>query len=189
MNRVIGLAGPKGCGKSTFASKLCIHYGFTAVSFSYPIKAMLHTMGVDMQLLTDPVRKEEVIEELGCSPRYLMQTLGTEWGRTLVDDQLWLKLAKKRIESDSSRDYVVDDVRFVNECELVHSLGGCIIRFDKDKQTQDSHTSEAGLPNDLVEFDISGFKHQDPDEFVQDFMEIKYNGTFNNTKPQVELSH
>ena len=33
----------------------------------------------------------------GKTPRYLMQTLGTEWGRMMVDGDLWVELCCVRI--------------------------------------------------------------------------------------------
>lgn len=70
---------------------------------------------------TDGELKERKLKTLGVSPRYLMQTLGTEWGRA-IDPQIWLKawLREARAETwAGAKGIVVDDVRFLNEAEFL----------------------------------------------------------------------
>lgn len=77
----------------------------------------------------------------------MMQTLGTEWGRSLLPD-MWLRIWKNELD-DSAHTVCVPDVRFDNEAELIRELGGTIIHI-KRKPTADmlavpAHASEAGI--------------------------------------------
>ena len=87
---IIGLTGFKGCGKSTVAEIMEERFGYKTRSFATPIKDMLRAMGLSREELYDPEIKERVIEDFGKSPREMMQTLGTEWGRMLVSSDIWV---------------------------------------------------------------------------------------------------
>lgn len=78
------------------------------------------------------------------TPRLALQTLGTEWGRTLSPD-LWVRLAMKEID-ESDRDlWVIPDVRFLNEMEIIRSQPhGRLIRLTRGRQRFD-HPSEAEM--------------------------------------------
>jgi hypothetical protein len=81
---VIGIAGRARAGKSTAAELLLrIGAGRYLYSFADPIRAMLKA-GLDIDLDSPywQMRKEDPLSDFGGhSPRSLMQTLGTEWGR------------------------------------------------------------------------------------------------------------
>ena len=70
--------------------------------------------------------KETPLDFLGGkTPRQAMQTLGTEWGRNLIYDGIWLH-AWERAFNKCSTPVVVDDLRFINEAEMIKRLGGKI---------------------------------------------------------------
>lgn len=142
---VIGLAGRARVGKDTAASFLLAAIGGYRYSFADPMRGMLLQLGIDMN---DPYwieRKEDIIPALGRSPRYLMQTLGTEWGRNLVHPQLWLLLAQQRLLQNGPG-MIVTDVRFENEADWVRSQGGRVVHILRDDAAKvEAHTSEAGV--------------------------------------------
>jgi hypothetical protein len=95
----------------------------------------------------------------GKTPRQLMQTLGTEWGRELVHDNLWVKLAQRRIEQHraaSTKPLVFDDCRFDNEAQLIRGLGGIVVNLYRPEAVGAtmSHKSEAGVHPCLVNLTI-----------------------------------
>ena len=147
---IIGIAGPAQSGKSTLAGefrRLVEFRGqkYAEQPFAGPLKRMLQAIGVDVSDLT----KNTPVPFLDghITPRVMMQTLGTEWGRSLLPD-LWLKVWQNELD-ESARVVTVPDVRFDNEAELIRSLGGTIVRIQR-KPTADmlavpAHASEAGI--------------------------------------------
>lgn len=76
--------------------------------------------------------KEEPIAALGgVTPRRLMETLGTDWGRKLIDPEVWAKVTEARLRAllEQGTSVVVDDVRFANEFALIKQLGGTMIHI------------------------------------------------------------
>jgi hypothetical protein len=142
---VIGLHGRARAGKDTVANFILAQRGGYIYSFADPIRAMLLPLGIDMRDPYWQAHKEQVIPALGVSPRRLMQTLGTEWGRDLVHPDLWLILAKQRL-LNFGPGMIVADVRFENEAEWVRSQGGRVIHIERSNApTVEAHSSEQGI--------------------------------------------
>jgi len=115
---------------------------------------MLVPLGIDMNDPYWQARKEQVIPALGVSPRRLMQTLGTEWGRQLINPDLWLILAKQLL-LNYGPGMVIADVRFENEAAWVREQGGRVIHIERpDNVTVEAHASEAGIEFKGEEGDI-----------------------------------
>jgi hypothetical protein len=168
---LIGLAGRAGTGKDSIAAGLADRHNALRYAFALPLKAGLQAMlGLDPEDLEDRERKEQVIEWLGASPRYLMQTLGTQWGRELVAPDLWVRLARRVIEeARTSPEFgyspalVISDVRFPDEAALIRELGGWVVHVRRlDAPPVVEHVSETALPfvaGDLV-LDNNGTLHE-----------------------------
>lgn len=144
---LISLIGAKGCGKTTAAQYLTEQHGFVRVSMAGGLKDMLAAIGLtDAQLYGD---QKEVPCELLCgkTPRWAMQSLGTEWGREHIGPDIWVNAAKARIRNllDRGASVVVDDARFHNESIVIRDLGGFTIcvRRDVAEAVPDTHESEA----------------------------------------------
>lgn len=148
-HKIIGLAGVKGAGKDTAA--LCLSQklpGYYVCSFADPIKRMLRIMGLHNEQLNGKL-KETIDPRFIRSPRYMMQTLGTEWGRDLIGDDVWIKALKHQIGESKA---IITDVRFENEAEFVRE-SGVIIHIKRSTTWGDSHKSEKGIvcaPGDIV---------------------------------------
>jgi hypothetical protein len=129
--RLIGLHAPfPGSGKTTIANILVEEYNYHRIPFADPLKLMtrslLQSFGYSISygdmLLNDPNLKEQILPELGVTPRFMMQTLGTEWGRKIIHPEIWLLAWKRSVEElGAYGNVVVDDVRFPNELEIVKS--------------------------------------------------------------------
>lgn len=147
---LIGIAGPAQSGKSTLAGEFRRLVEFRGQKyreqpFAGPLKRMLASIGVDVSDLS----KNAPVPFLDgrITPRIMMQTLGTEWGRSLLTD-LWLRVWQHELDDDAHV-VTVPDVRFDNEVDLIRSLGGMIIHIQR-KPTADmlavpAHASEAGV--------------------------------------------
>ena len=150
---IIGLTGKKGCGKSSVARIIAEEWDYGIKSFATPIKLMLSAMGLTDDELYNPEKKEEIIPKFGKSPRELMQLLGTEFGRTLVSQNIWVSSLETHL--DTQRNYVIDDVRFPNEAAMIRAHGGVIVRVVRGlDDTPDDHVSEAGINSELVNYEI-----------------------------------
>lgn len=110
------------------------------------MRAMLRVgLGIDLTEDYWIAKKEEIIPAIGKSPRELMQTLGTEWGRNFVNEDLWLILARQRLLK-LGPGMVIADVRFDNEALWVRKLGGRIIHVRRDlAERVKQHASEVGV--------------------------------------------
>lgn len=159
MTDVIAFTGHKGSGKDTAAAVL-IAEGYTHVKMADGLKAMLRTLmryqGADSREVER--RIEGDLKEQPCkwfagkSARDAMVTLGTEWGRDLISTELWVGVTEARCRLLDS--VVISDVRFPNEVEMVHRLGGRVIRIDRnpaDKRIDLSHPSENQIANLAVD--------------------------------------
>ena len=146
---LIGITGPARAGKSTVAHYL-VEHGFAEVSFAAPIKRAIATaFGIDIRDLELPDFKEANLPWLGRSPRYLLQTLGTEWGRKMVNSEVWMILAARQIERARELGHVgviVSDVRFDNEADFILARGGLLWRIWRESaKAVRAHESERGI--------------------------------------------
>lgn len=151
-HRLIGITGAAGSGKNTVADMIP---GAHVIQLADPLYAMLSEMlGIDIDVLRLRSTKEHVIPWIGKSPRQLLQTLGTEWGRGCVRDDLWIRLLDRRLVSMRSRTVVaVADVRFDNEADYIREVGGEVWHIRRHGVVGGTHVSESGVtvkPGDVV---------------------------------------
>lgn len=93
----------------------------------------------------------------GATPRSLMQMIGTEWGRQMIREDLWLVLWRAEIEKlHSSQPVVIDDCRFPNEWFECGEMGRRLVfKITRTTgaalgETEKAHESEAyQLPFDF----------------------------------------
>jgi len=147
---VVGLAGRKGAGKDSAAKALLLN-DYTNVKFAGPLKEMLRTLltyrGVPVETIERMIEgdmKEVPHPALeGRTARYAMQTLGTEWGRDLIGEDIWTNAASDRIKVVGKA--VMTDVRFPNEVTFVQDLGGVVYRIERPSVSENeasAHPSE-----------------------------------------------
>jgi hypothetical protein len=148
--KVIGLTGLKRSGKGTAAAGLFPEY--VTVSFARSIKNMLLAMGVTEAELRDP--ETPLPRFNNKTPRFMQQTLGTEWGRGFMGADHWINIAKMAAQAHLDRGVgvVFDDVRFDNEAQIVREhFGGEVWRISRPScGTTDMHVSEHGVRRDYV---------------------------------------
>jgi hypothetical protein len=143
---IIGIAGPARSGKDTVADFLIAETNGYKYNLADPMRAMLKAgFGIDLTLDYWADKKETSIPALGKSPRQLMQTLGTEWGRNLIGEDTWLVLAQAQLLRRGAG-MIIPDIRFENEAAWVRSRGGTIIHVRRKNAPQvHAHTSESGI--------------------------------------------
>jgi hypothetical protein len=125
--RLIGITGKARSGKDTIGRWFRDYRGAYVTSFAWPIKAGIEKMFSLPADIWDGPQKEYDIDWLGVSPRYLAQTLGTEWGRAHVDPDVWVKALEQRLREArvwyQDCTIVLTDCRFVNEAQWVRQNG------------------------------------------------------------------
>src|ERR1700682_4604648 len=92
---VVGLSGFAQSGKTTAALYLEQKYGITRKHIAEPLRAMLAVLlqanGMKASEITRYLTgdlKEQVIPCLGVTSRYAQITIGTEWGRKLIGEDI-----------------------------------------------------------------------------------------------------
>lgn len=132
---LIGLTGYAGSGKSTVADILVRDHGFTRMRFAGPLKDMLRALGLTEREIDGDLKLVPCALLGGKTPRHAMVTLGTEWGRQLIDWNMWVRALMQRIDNMNSygdgQRIVVDDARFVNEIVALKQRGAVIWRVDR----------------------------------------------------------
>jgi len=149
---IIGLSGYARSGKDTVAKVLVNHYGFECVSFADPIRKILYA--IDPKINGNSL--VDLVDEYGWDiakqnpeVREMLQYLGYS-ARVHIYKDVWIMAAFSKMRED--RNYVIADVRFQNEAEVIQSHQGHIWRIERPGiEPVNSHVSEWEL--DKFDFD------------------------------------
>lgn len=127
--------------------------GFQRIAFADIMRDFLYRLNpiIDYH---ESWRVKDIIDEvgwdgykshpLGNEVRELMQRLGTECGRELLGENIWVDSALKDVHPD--KDYIVTDCRFVNEANAIRNRGGKVIRIERPGiGPANGHSSEVSL--------------------------------------------
>lgn len=171
---LIGLHGYARSGKDTYGAHL-IAQGYAHYSFASPIRQAASKMfGIPVEQFegTNPNR-DQVDPFWGISLREMLQRIGTEGGRDVFGQDLWVKRAKAEWEQVKQRPtgwsdeaiagfeiptkgLVITDVRFENEADWIASEGGYVLKIDRPGVgPQSNHASEAGLADKFIHATIA----------------------------------
>jgi len=163
---LLGICGRKGSGKST-AAQVLLDAGWKRVKFADPLKNMLRVIGLDDRHIEGDLKELPCDLLGGKTPRWAMQSLGTEWGRNCIFPDFWMSLARREIALVLAQGYsvVVDDVRFDNEAQMIRDLGGSVLLIKRGSDAPIEHESEKGVTpdftyeNDLTVKHLTGYMH------------------------------
>jgi hypothetical protein len=141
--KLIALLGPKRSGKSEVAKILGLS-GFSNIKFAQPLKDMILSLpGITLAYVETGLKDEPCSVFNGKTPRHAMQTLGTEWGRNCISEDIWLSLWRRRVEGLPL--VTVDDCRFQNETEAVRAMGGVVWEVRREPCCYEGHSSETEM--------------------------------------------
>lgn len=140
---IVAFAGRMFIGKTTMAEKLAdelhgdIGKSIELLSFANHLKeSVKKTFMLEDYHVYTAEGKAEYIEWLGCTPRDLLQSFGTEYIRNTVRRDFWVRIVGMQIDRihKIKPDVVVilDDIRFEDEAELIRKLGGIVVHLDRD---------------------------------------------------------
>lgn len=159
--KIVGISGKRGSGKSTVAKAL-EQLGYCVISLSDPMKRFLIEL--------DPVKYDtETLwgeSEKRLIAREPLKQLGTEYGRVVLGEDIWINYALTMIMTIEGRNYwydpvdgidynsvtpsyvgfVIPDIRFANEFHRIKQIGGEIWKCKRSAEYKDdNHPSEQGV--------------------------------------------
>ncbi len=161
--RIVGFAGRIGAGKDTAADAL-VEQGWIKVAFSEAVWEAVRRL--------DPICDHncfrfheygdniERIKRTNGEVRLLAQRLGTEVGRQLIGENVWLDALERRLDTlPECPGVCISGVRFDNEAKWIKQRGGLVIEVSReDREGVDpsggKHASETGLNQELVDWNI-----------------------------------
>jgi hypothetical protein len=178
---IIGLLGYAQSGKDTVAQVLVEDHGFTRIAFAdalrevaYAIDPIVGNFGdgewpfyKDDQYL---LRLREIVDEVGWDEakqhpeiRRLLQVIGTEAGRDIHGQNVWVLLALAKVGIVG--DYVFTDVRFPNEFTALVKQKAYLVRVVRPGTGPvNGHSSETALDGYAADIVL----HNDGDlEYIQ----------------------
>ncbi|MEW1694512.1 hypothetical protein [Streptomyces sp. NPDC091278] len=161
---LIGLAGAARSGKDTAAQAL-VAEGWTRRAFADKVRDMLYA--------TDPILIDEacrggvttlqrqvdahgwdVVKEMYPEVRRMHQGLGTEGGRAILGEDVWVNALFRDYEAWGPTPTVITDVRFTNEAEAIRDRGGIVVTVQRPAQKlirEAGHVSETALAGYLFD--------------------------------------
>lgn len=130
--RVIGIQGAMSAGKTTIRDRIVAEHGGIWIPMAGPLKRALVAMGATAEEIYGDKKAEPNELWGGKTNRFAQQTIGTEWGRKIISQDIWVNCVGRQItemygqtvRTQSSLLVVIDDVRFPNEAQMVRDFGG-----------------------------------------------------------------
>jgi len=133
--QIIGLSGKSGSGKDHVANIMANLWDYHLLPLSLPVKL-------------DAIAKygctyAEVFDDKPTEIRNLLQQIGTEDGRDVFGEEVWiyytLSMAKWMSQNWGIQKFVIPDIRFQNELKFLTQLGYPVFRIVSDKVLQDMY--------------------------------------------------
>jgi hypothetical protein len=168
----IGLSGYAQSGKDTVADFLVETFGYEKVAFADAIREALVALNPRVSVGNMPMKLSSAVSSFGweflkkedTGVRELLQRFGTEVGRELFDQNIWVDLALDSVPDGGL--VVFSDVRYPNELEAIKASGGAVWRVNRpDVTAPNDHESEHALKN--YKFDIE-INNVDTVDFLAD---------------------
>ncbi len=154
--QLIGMSGYATAGKDE-AAKALVEDGWIRLAFADKLRDCLYALnpivGLEMKQLK---YLQDVIDREGWHGykkgkfndpiRRLLQRFGTEVGRDLLGENIWVDSTLNNLDPDGK--YVVTDMRFLNELMGVRDRGGIAVRLTRPGVgPANQHTSETTMDN------------------------------------------
>jgi hypothetical protein len=160
--KIIGLTGYAQSGKDTVASILVERYGYRRVAFADTIRNFIYEVN-PMVACSPTGYLKDLVNLVGWDNakqepqvRRILQDVGVA-ARNMFGEDFWVNQAMKPYLAEhpvvgGNHKLVITDVRFKNEAETVHSLGGQIWRVKRlGVEAVNSHVSEHELDDYKVD--------------------------------------
>lgn len=165
--KIVALIGYAGVGKTEVANYLVLKHGFTHLKFASGLKDMLRALGLGERSIEGDLKERKSTLLCGKTPRHAMITLGTEWGRNCIGEDLWVNVLQRKIESlkrvnGDGLKVVVDDCRFLNEGTMLRDMGAKVWRITRPGvEAKIDHPSEKEHLNIHSDFGIHNYRDKE----------------------------
>ena len=137
---IIGISGTIGSGKTTISKYLKKKYNFVEYAFADPIKKFAIDIGFKHKEVYGTQDEKLAINVWwGVSGRTFMQKFGTELCRDIMpkiipnmnikNGNIWINIFKNYIHENKNKNFVISDVRFLNEFNAIKDKNGILIKI------------------------------------------------------------
>jgi hypothetical protein len=171
---LIGFGGALAAGKDTVADYIVEHHEAVKVNMSAPLVAAMlalnplvehYIAGTNVEHVGTGsyIRYRELHEAIGYvaakknpEVRRLYQVLGTEVGRDLISENVWVDIASRTIQQHRAEGFpvVITGIRFENEQQMIRDLGGTLVYVTRGTEgTVGTHASETSVRRE--DFDVT----------------------------------
>ena len=153
------LIGKAGSGKSTVAQYLHEKYNLNKYSLGDGVKQItidvLNLCGINVNIndLYDITKKKQY--------RHYMQQIGTDICKKYFGKECWCNLLKNKIDQDQSKNYVIDDIRFITEYNYWYDNNTISIKLirnnaylEQSHSTESMHSSETEMDKIKCDYTI-----------------------------------
>lgn len=193
---IIGISGQIGAGKDASANYLVERHGYIRIPMANTLKDIVALVfGWDRELLDGLTpesrefreRKDKYWSEAferDITPRKALQLIGTDIFRDHFHKDIWVLIAKKKIEEQQNKNIVIPDSRFPNELAMVRKLGGRCWLIDrgskKEKERRVASIYFDGLKEYIEHEEVIG-AHQSETSLENECFDVVINnkGTLN----------
>lgn len=164
----VGFAGCMHSGKDTAAGYLKdsiiqlmgATYKVTTLALAQPIKQFaMDYLGLNKHQCYDQEGKAEYNTFWGMTNREILQKIGTDAMRNGFHPDVWVKITELRIKKSIKEGsfWIVTDVRFPNECEMIRRCGGIVVSMMRPSveptvPLDQVHPSELKLHSDMIDY-------------------------------------
>lgn len=161
---IIGLHGYAQSGKDSLAKILVDDFGYTRIAFADILREAIYRLNpiveanIDIDRGVVVTRVQSLVDSIGWDRakveyeevRRLLQVMGTEVGRQLFYEDIWVDAALK--DYDPQGKYVVTDMRFDNEVAAIEGRKGVLVKVKRPGVGPvNDHVSDAGLPDEAFD--------------------------------------
>jgi len=142
---IIGISGKSGVGKTTLGSRIQGHFGgedhARHIAFADSLKRLAYEItGLDFSANDVKNKHRGFLQDLG----FAMRSLDAD--TFITSEKYGIHSYVDEAEELGIKIVVISDVRFPNEVDYIHSLGGKVIRLGKvGQKTDGQHESETAL--------------------------------------------